>query len=494
MRSGLSLTGTVRYIPLMQKFPWMAVLPVVGLCCLSLLYGTVAVYMDWWPSATVRDAKLALEALASVANEEFEKQWPASMESAGTAAAPVARLLDPDAELPADLIFVDGGAQQLRSHCPENGCIAWVTNRAGDILHVWEVGTQLIWEDLQGVDGFSRASNIYSVGAHPYPNGDLVVVYQGRNTYPYGIGIARFDRDSNLLWKRQNFSHHWLSVDASGLIYTSAFQPRTTPVVIEDTHLQFGCRGGTLYEDAIVVLDPAGNEVERISVLDKLIESGYGGLVFQYKHSDHPLPLLYDECDPLHLNDVRVVSAEAAAGSDLLAAGDLFVSLRSLNSIALLDHSSRRVKWLSTGQFVLQHSPRYRGAEQLLVFDNLGGRASQGGSRLVNVDMRSGAASVVYPRPDSPSSDFLSATAGHIALSADGERALVSLTRQGRVLEINLQQGRPVWEYLNSHDVSGLARDAAGEPITAGLFATQTIRYFNEAEFEFNGGQPAARE
>jgi hypothetical protein len=484
------------YIRGMQKFPWMAALSVTGLCFLSVLYGAIAVHMNWWPSDTVRDAKFALEALSSVANEEFDKQWPAGMEAVAPAAAsaPRGRLLDVNANLPDDLIFVDGGAQQLRSHCPDNGCIAWVTNRAGDILHVWDVGPELIWEDLKSVDGFSRPENIYSVGAWPYPNGDLVVVYQGRNTYPYGIGIARFDRDSKLLWKKENYSHHWLSVDTDGLIYTSAFQARPAPVPIDDSWLQFNCRGNMLYEDVIVVLDAAGNEVERISLLDQLIASGYSGLVFQDKHSDYPLPIDYEECDPTHLNDVRVVSAAAAAGSDLLATGDLFVSMRSLNTIALLDRTTRRVKWLSTGRFVLQHSPRYRGNDQLLVFDNLGGSASQGGSRLVNLDMRSGVATAVYPRPTSTTDDFLSATAGHIDLSDDGRRALVSLTRQARVVEVDLQSGTPVWEYTNSHDVSGLARDADGAAIASGLFATQTINYFNEAAFEFNGGIPGGRE
>lgn len=475
----------------MRNLPWPAVLAVVALCFLSVLYGAVAVHLDWWPSSTVRDAKLAFEALRETADEELRKRWPPGMEAVETSAAtaPQARALV--AELPDDLIFVDGGVQQLRSHCPANGCIAWVMNRAGEILHVWDVGPELLWDDIAEVAGFARPENVYSVGAHPFPDGDLLVVYQGRNTWPYGIGIARFDKDSRLLWKKQNLGHHWLSVDEDGLIYTSAFQPREAPVQVGDMRLRIDCPGGTVYEDVVSVLDPDGNEVERFSLLDALVESGYAGLVFQGKHPDRGVPVHYTECDPTHLNDVRVVSRADAAGSTLLEAGDLFVSMRSLNAVALLDHATRRVKWVSVGHTVLQHSPRYLGNESVLVFDNLGGREATGGSRLVRIGLRSHEAETVYPPADGSVTDFFTETAGHIALSPDRRRALVSLTRQGRAVELDLASGEVLWEYLNVHAVDGLARDADGNPVAAGRFALQTLAYFNDADFEFNGGRPA---
>jgi len=124
-----------------------------------------------------------------------------------------------------------------------------------------------------------------------------------------------------------------------------------------------------------------------------------------------------------------------------------------------------------------------------LVFDNLGGEAANGGSRLRRIDMTSGEAVTVFPPDDGSVTDFFTETAGMISVNAARDRALVRLTRQGRTLEIDVATGQLLWEYHNTHDVSGLAQDANGNDIEAGRFATQTVSYFEDAAFEFNGGR-----
>jgi hypothetical protein len=477
----------------MKSFSLANVFVVLAACFLAVVYGALSVHMGWWPSGIIGDAKTAASALLSVQEEELGRNWPTSMERIEESDYKALTVINhaPDLEQDNDLIFVDGGSQQLRSHCPDNGCIAWVMDKEGAIRHVWDIGQELIWEDAEHIDGFSRAENIYSVGAYPFPNGDLLVVYQGRNTYPYGVGLAKFDKDSKLLWRKENFAHHWLSVDANGYIYISAFNPLATPYQLGQTNLQLDCKGGTLQGDVIAVLDPDGNEVDRISILQSLADSEYLGLVFQAIHSDRPLPLTYNECDPVHLNDVRVISAEDALTSPHLSAGDLLVSFRSNNAIAVINRASKKITWVSVGRTALQHSPRYMGDNSVLVFDNLGGNADQGGSRVVSIDMDTDAIEVIYPQPSAVATvDFLSVTAGYIALSSDRQRALLSLARQGRTVEVDLASGRLLWEFLNIHDVSGIVTDDAGSAEVYGRFATQTISYFNEADFLFNEGRP----
>lgn len=467
----------------------MAVFSVLALCFLALLYGAVSVHMRWWPSKLVADAGTAVTALLAVQEEELKKNWPTSMEFIETEGhTGLAVIEHAAAGTPGDdLIFVDGGSQQLRSHCPENGCIAWLMDRQGNIRHVWSIGPELIWSDLKNIEGFSRAENIYSVGAHPFANGDLLVTYQGRNTYPYGVGMARFDKDSNLLWKKENFAHHWFSVDSEGLIYVPAFQAVNTPYSLGDSNLRIDCQGGKLQEDIILVLDPDGNELERVSLLDAIAASDYAGIVFQAVHSDRGLPLTYPECDPTHLNDVRLISSADASTSDHLEAGDLLVSLRSNNAILVLDGTTREVKWASVGRTTLQHSPRYMGDNTVLVFDNLGGSELTGGTRLVRIDMDTNETQVVFPQAADEQADVLSVNGGYIALSEDRQRALMSLTRQGRTLEIDLATGRLLWEFRNVHDIRGIVDSPEGD---FARFATQTVNYFNQADFSFNEGRP----
>ncbi|MCP4001221.1 MAG: hypothetical protein GY727_09950 [Gammaproteobacteria bacterium] len=482
----------------MKKSFLVNVFTALALCFLAVIYGAASVHLGWWPSSIIADAKNAAAALLSVQEEELRRNWPTSMEQIEESDYQSLAVINyaPALERDDDLIFVDGGTHQLRAHCPDNGCIAWVMDKAGTIRHVWDIGSELIWENASHIKGFSRAENIYSVGAHPFPNGDLLVVYQGRNTYPYGVGIAKFDKDSNLLWLKGNYAHHWLSVDQDGYIYVSAFNALQAPVQLGASNLKINCNSGVLQEDVILVLDADGNEVERISILQALADSGYLGVVFQGVHSDLPLPLNYSECDPTHLNDVRVISMEDAATSPYLSAGDLLVSLRSNNTVMVISRETKKVTWVSVGRTALQHSPRYMGDNTLLVFDNLGGKADEGGSRLLRLDMDTDAVDVIYPPQSSNQSvseaknyDVLSATGGQISLSDDRSRALISLTRQGRTLEIDLASGKLLWEFLNIHDVSGIVEGDQGSAEVYGRFATQTVTYFNEADFPFNEGR-----
>jgi hypothetical protein len=172
----------------------------------------------------------------------------------------------------------------------------------------------------------------------------------------------------------------------------------------------------------------------------------------------------------------------------------LLVSLRSNNAVMAISRDTRKVVWASVGRTALQHSPRYMGDNTLLVFDNLGGKADEGGSRLVRLDMDTDAVNIIYPpRAGIESADenyaVLSATGGQIGLSDDRSRALVSLTRQGRTLEVDLVSGKLLWEFLNIHDVSGSVTSDSGATEAYGRFATQTITYFNEADFPFNEGK-----
>jgi hypothetical protein len=148
------------------------------------------------------------------------------------------------------------------------------------------------------------------------------------------------------------------------------------------------------------------------------------------------------------------------------------------------------MKWVSAGRAVLQHSPRYLGNNSMLLFDNLGGSRKIGGSRLLSINMTTNEARTLYPRTDKSSTHFFSATAGYLSLHESKNRALVSLTRQGRTLEIDLHSGAILWEYHNIHDVRGLTKDAQGNDIKAARFATQTVSYFNHADFEFNSSHP----
>jgi hypothetical protein len=204
------------------------------------------------------------------------------------------------------------------------------------------------------------------------------------------------------------------------------------------------------------VLDANGNELDRISILDALVVSGWTGLV----HRSNSQIAMSD--DPLHLNDAHLVGKEAAQRLPGISAEDLLVSMRNINTIGILDPSTKRFKWLSTGATMGQHSPRIH-KQGILVFDNLGGDISQGGTRLVHVDLQTGLPATLFPRPDVPMPDLCrSVNSGCLEMHQDGRHALMTITHEGTLWEVDLETGKVVWEYIYVDELGTGTRQLIG--------------------------------
>jgi hypothetical protein len=213
-----------------------------------------------------------------------------------------------------------------------------------------------------------------------------------------------------------------------------------------------------VYSDVILILDPDGNVLDEISMLDAIFDSGWAGLITRPDAATRSADLLTD--DPLHLNDVRIAGPETAAWQSWLSPGDLLVSLRNINAVGILDAASRRFKWLSSGSTVAQHSPRFYDGGVLLL-DNLGGDKRLGGTRLVKIDLETGRPATVFPRPGVALPDLCcTMNCGHLDISGDGSRVLMAVTRSGLVWEIDLRTGEVLWEYIYVHPNAAGEREA----------------------------------
>jgi hypothetical protein len=88
--------------------------------------------------------------------------------------------------------------------------------------------------------------------------------------------------------------------------------------------------------------------------------------------------------------------------------------------------------------------------------------------------------------------NFLSEIAGHIDLDATRSRALVSLTMQGRVLEIDLGTGEVLWAYDHIQDV-GEYMGSYGEDEHFARFGINGAYYVEGARFLANRNQLAGQ-
>ncbi|RLB10244.1 MAG: hypothetical protein DRG39_06710, partial [Deltaproteobacteria bacterium] len=305
----------------------------ISMCFLCFLYGALAVTFHFFPYKYFEKIKIAWEAYHSTLKEEVFERNPVQFEfidNTGLSKPTVLKNAYSKGDNNSEYILVSGGPSQYLDYCPKYGCLAWIIDRKGRIHHVWKVNPVKVWGHIKRIKGYTRPDNFYPAGLYLFSNGDLLVIYQGRNTYPYAIGIALFDKDSHLLWKKETFSHHWLFVDRHGYIYVPSLKLHESPYPVGDTRAKIICESKKIYEDNIKVLKRDGTLVKEFSINNILIKNGFIGLLYEGNKSSNPE---YKSCDPLHLNDIRLVPPHIAKAHPWLKAGDILVSLRNPNTL-----------------------------------------------------------------------------------------------------------------------------------------------------------------
>ncbi len=214
---------------------------IASLCLASFAYGMATVYWQVFPFTVLQNADRAWGAIDGP-SPPINNPAVRCRRSGPNLTEPAIHSYSNAAG--DELVLVAGGKDYLKQHSPEHGCLAWIMDRQGNVVHVWHYDPE-IWAHLERVatvPGISR--RVYPVGMHLYPDGDLLVSFQGHEVFPYGIGLARFDKDSKLLWKKELFSHHWFTVAPDGRIITPAVRLVESPRQIGNTRFSLSSPDG----------------------------------------------------------------------------------------------------------------------------------------------------------------------------------------------------------------------------------------------------------
>ena len=94
-----------------------------------------------------------------------------------------------------------------------------------------------------------------------------------------------------------------------------------------------------VFEDFVSMVSPEGRPLGRISLLAAFANSDYAAV----------LTPMGREGDILHANAISVLDGRLAARSPAFRAGNLLVSLRALNVVAVLDPKSGKIVWALSG-------------------------------------------------------------------------------------------------------------------------------------------------
>jgi arylsulfotransferase ASST len=430
---------------------WVPLLFLLSVFAAGSTYGYFIHRSELFPYGVLKDARSAYRAIRSQSHRKEPSSFLAYVPE------PVQRpsVVRIAASQPDDWILVTGGPYEFLDECPRFGCLAWIVDRDGKVIHHWEADLDQLWRDTDHWIGRTDAGSFKWVGTELLKDGSLLVAFHNDRAFPEGAGLAKFDRDGKLVWRSKHpYINHWFTLGPDGTIYAPGHTILETPARIGATRHELNCEQVKAQTDHVAILDPNGEVRQRIDVMDLLVSNGYAGLV----------RLTKDDCDPFHLNFVQYIDAQMAGRLDGIEAGDLLISLRNIYTVLIFSPRTRAIKWIQAGRSIEQHSPRFLPDGSLVMFDNTGGDEQFGGARVLRERVGENGFSVVAPRRDVPlGTRFTSDYAGHIEVGPDGNRLLVALATTGEILEIDVATGEPLWRYRKIFGAAGYPGAASDE-------------------------------
>ena len=315
-----------------------------------------------------------------------------------------------------------------------------------EVVHQWSVSFSGIWPSPpQFIGRHVSDSQVCIFGCHLYANGDLLVVFHSLEFQARGCGLVKVDKDSKLIWSYAANVHHNVAVGDDGIIYAIEQRPiYSRPRELESIPLPWTV-------DYLVMLSPDGKEIkEPISILDALENSAYSKLLTQLETPITPIAMgaltdkglkdLREAQNVLHTNSVYVLSQAMASKFPNFKAGQVLISMRSLDAIAVLDPPTGSIVWGACGPWHFQHDVQFLNNGHLLLFDNLG---SPHGSRVLEFEPHSASFPWVYP--EFGNAPFKSSVRGMAQRLPNGNTLIVD-SEEKQMFEVT-QSHEVIWTF-----------------------------------------------
>lgn len=403
--------------PLLDRIAFPAF--IIALLFLSFLGGAFVMLSDVYPAGPLSDAYRGGQALAEKARQSRDPLasdfWAPERRSEEGVTVHV-----PGAAFPGYTLYTSG-----------HGSEAFLFSMDGVLLHSWQLPYGAIWLEDWPVADPQPDAFVYWRKAMMLPNGDLLAIYVATGDTPWGYGLVKVDRDSNVLWSYSGRTHHDLDIAEDGRIYTLIHEMR------RKTFDGFPQLTAPRLDDFVVVLSPDGREEKRVSILDALVNSDYARLLDRV--------VWFNQNDFIHTNNIDVIDAAAAEVLPFAKEGQVLLSFRDLDTIAVLDLDQEKIVWALRGGWMGQHDPDVLADGRILLFDNLGNYGDGGRSRVIEVDPLTGAE--LWRYAGSRQEPFESEVRAAQQRLPNGN-TLITESTGGRLLEVT-REGRIVWEFIN---------------------------------------------
>jgi len=251
--------------------------------------------------------------------------------------------------------------------------------------------------------------------------------------------LMKLNWNSGIIWENKMQFHHDLDRDDKGRVYCISREVMDIP---------YKAGKIPILNDYIVILDSDGNLQQNISIY------GLFGDLVNSKRLEEIAKLssklatsgkeidAYSElgqlCDVFHVNTIEFINRDI---KDVASKGDILISIRELNIIAIISLKSPEIVWSWGGNDLKrQHHPSLLNNDNILIFDNGGKREF---SRIVELNPIT--RKIEWEYKSNPPKKFFSGTRGACQRLPNGN-TLITESDHGHVFEIT-RAGEIVWEF-----------------------------------------------
>ena len=299
----------------------------------------------------------------------------------------------------------------VSGHAPE----AFLMSMTGEVLHKWHVPFDTAFPNVPE-DPDDDIGQGYWRRGYLYENGDILAIYPNE-------GFVRVDKDSNVVWAKYMGAHHHIQV-VDGNIYvltrkleeSSTYNPRKP-----------------IWNDYVTIMSGDGEIVREVSILNALLST-----------EDPIKEGLPPKGDLLHTNSLQILGPGLDSVVPQFKEGNIMLSFRKLNAIAVLDMELEQITWSRTSSWRKQHDAFVLDADSLLLFDN---NPEVAASTVLEFNPETMEEQWAYRGTDDD--PFYSTSCGANQRLPNGN-TLITESNVGRAFEVTTD-GTIVWEFLSPH-------------------------------------------
>ena len=326
-----------------------------------------------------------------------------------------------------------------------NGSELRLMDMKGEIVNRWPVDFYELFPDPDHIFPASNVPNTHfnyhTQGMWIQPDGSVLFNIAEK-------GLVKLDRCGDVVWTLDRMTHHSITPNPDGSFWIPS--KGDTRLVSEDLFLP-GVTRQTItskshhgwYEDQLLLVSKDGEVEAEISLLNAMF-------VPELEAALHTIALIAPT-DPTHINDIEVVTPALAARLDGVETGDLLISVRNLNMLAIVNPGSGELVWHKTGGWWNQHDPDILENGDITIYNNgppsfhVGDRYP--GSNIILLKPDTGEEEIIHPLTEETA--FGSLVMGTAQPLPNGNM-LITETMFGRLIEAS-PTGELIWEYVAAY-------------------------------------------